>query len=463
MNIENYFSSKSNLQKTILQELNNAEKSIKVAVAWLTDPVLFNKLLQKQNTGLTVELIITKHEFNDNCINDFDKIIQNGGLFFELGDENGLMHNKFCIIDYKTIINGSFNWTKRANNSNQEVITIIRDDPRTVNDFVTAFDLLIQLTGFSKKKDAELDLGKALKYFRLFKAFISIGDTAQISPYLYEIKDMKPIKAIVDELLEGQYENALKLIDEFERNHTQIQSLSVFEKAYLISQIKILSYQIEALEIEKSEIDALVDQFNHRYILELNPLLIKIIALKKKIYEKLRKYGIDDDTYQNLDEEFRKANEEYEEEEKVKIPDLNDEDLGSIKDMYREAVKLCFPDSPNCIFEDKAKAAEVFSTLTDAYKSNNIEKVKIILFELRLKNTNIEFGKDLEIEHLRAKLETLKLKYHYIFKEVTNLKNTVEYVKTTQISNWDDYFNGQKILLEKEYEELNLKYVNHEQ
>jgi phosphatidylserine/phosphatidylglycerophosphate/cardiolipin synthase-like enzyme len=36
------------------------------------------------------------------------------------------MHNKFCIIDSETVINGSYNWTKKAN-FNKENITIDKD------------------------------------------------------------------------------------------------------------------------------------------------------------------------------------------------------------------------------------------------------------------------------------------------------------------------------------------------
>ena len=39
------------------------------------------------------------------------------------GYYKNIMHNKYCIIDSKIIINGSYNWTKKANYNN-ETITI---------------------------------------------------------------------------------------------------------------------------------------------------------------------------------------------------------------------------------------------------------------------------------------------------------------------------------------------------
>jgi phosphatidylserine/phosphatidylglycerophosphate/cardiolipin synthase-like enzyme len=35
-----------------------------------------------------------------------------------------LMHNKFCIIDLKTVIHGSYNWTNRAR-FNDETIEVV--------------------------------------------------------------------------------------------------------------------------------------------------------------------------------------------------------------------------------------------------------------------------------------------------------------------------------------------------
>ena len=37
--------------------------------------------------------------------------------------ENNMMHSKFCVLDMKTVIHGSYNWTKGAK-YNKEAITI---------------------------------------------------------------------------------------------------------------------------------------------------------------------------------------------------------------------------------------------------------------------------------------------------------------------------------------------------
>ena len=49
--IKTYFSQKDNLQQVILKNLDAAQNSVSIAVAWFTDVVLFNKLLEIQTKG----------------------------------------------------------------------------------------------------------------------------------------------------------------------------------------------------------------------------------------------------------------------------------------------------------------------------------------------------------------------------------------------------------------------------
>lgn len=456
MSVESYFSGKHNLKKIISQRLDKAEKSILVAVAWLTDRQLFSKLVQKQGQGVSVELIITKHEINDNSLINYRLIEENGGVFIEAGDENGIMHNKFCIIDFQTVINGSFNWTGKANTSNQENITVVDGDTRMISDFVDEFERLKQLNGYSQQILEEIESGKIIKYFNLFKAFISINEPEKISPYLYEIKNVTKIKHIVEYLYASDYSKAIVEIENFIRLNSQIVNISAQEKEFLLSQIKIITHLIELKEIEKTEIEAILEQFNHRYRIELNPLIAKILELKKKIYQKLERDGIINEEFKNAESEFNRINEEYEYESKISIPVLNDDDTKSIKEMYREAVKYCHPDSLECIFEDKMKASEVFSALTTAYKLNNIEKVQSILNDLKFGKSITDLNDD--IEYLRARLSGLKIKLTSLTNEIMELKCSKSYGIIAKVNDWNEYFDSQKNLLDQEFQVLSEKY-----
>ncbi|WP_375236317.1 phospholipase D-like domain-containing protein [Winogradskyella sp.] len=459
MNIDSYFTKQTDVREIILGHLDNATKRVCVAVAWFTETSLFNKLLELQNKGVTVEVIITNHDFNRL---DYDIIEQNGGFFAEIGNDDQLMHMKFCIIDYDTIISGSANWSNRAFTVNNEEVTIVSGNQQRTNDFLEEFERLKELSGKIQKHQEALDVSKAFKYFKLIKAFVDLGETANIQPYIHELKLIKELAPITTLLLAEKYDLAFIEIEKFEKNYTQIVDVSAIEKAQILSQIKLFSYQIETLEIEKTEIEAQIEQFNHRYIIELNPLISKILALKKKIYEKLKKHGIVDDTFEKIEEEFKRKNKEYQEEIKIDIPELNNEDTADIKKMHREAVKLCHPDSPSCIYEDKTEAAKVFGELTNAVKANDIEKVRFIWNELKLGNPVSDIDQFNELEHLRVKLETLKAKYNYLVNELSIIQSSETYQMILNIDDWTEYFENQKSLLKQEHETLTEKFVKHE-
>ena len=88
--------------------------------------VIHNDFINNRTTGL-----------------DFQKFIDNGGEFY-FSDTDNPMHNKFCIIDDKILINGSYNWTYFAESKNSENILIIKDETNTILAFKQEFTKLIE-------------------------------------------------------------------------------------------------------------------------------------------------------------------------------------------------------------------------------------------------------------------------------------------------------------------------------
>lgn len=135
----------NNIRNSILEEVNKASKSLKVAVYWFTNNELFDSLYQKQLSGVQCDLIIHNDYINNRDTGlPFQKFVDAGGKFY-FSDEENPMHNKFCIIDSKVLINGSYNWTYYAESKNRENVLIIKDEKDVVKAFETEFLLLIKL------------------------------------------------------------------------------------------------------------------------------------------------------------------------------------------------------------------------------------------------------------------------------------------------------------------------------
>ena len=137
---EAYF---DDIQNTIIENLSNAKLSLKIAMAWFTNPVIFNTLLRICKRGIEVTLLI-----NNDLINNrpnglpFDKLIQAGASLY-IAESPKLIHNKFCIIDERIVIDGSYNWTILAENNNDENIVVI-ENGSAIESFIDAFSRLIR-------------------------------------------------------------------------------------------------------------------------------------------------------------------------------------------------------------------------------------------------------------------------------------------------------------------------------
>lgn len=138
-NTEAYF---MGIEQIIVNHISKAKESLKIAMAWFTNPVIFNVLWKACKRGIAVELLINNDSINNRLYGlPFDKLIQEGADLY-IAEPPSLIHHKFCIIDDGIIIDGSYNWTIGAENNNDENIVVIKNG-KVVETFLNAFDELI--------------------------------------------------------------------------------------------------------------------------------------------------------------------------------------------------------------------------------------------------------------------------------------------------------------------------------
>jgi hypothetical protein len=133
------------IKPAILEQLGKANQSIHVVVAWFNDADFFNLLLEKV-TNSEIELrIILSEEYEGNNTNtqlNFQQLLDSSEnvYIFKIPKEAVLVHNKFCIIDRKTLVHGSYNWTYGANFQNKESVLLVEDDEKVCFQFLNEFD-----------------------------------------------------------------------------------------------------------------------------------------------------------------------------------------------------------------------------------------------------------------------------------------------------------------------------------
>lgn len=129
----------NNIANGIIEDLNKARVSIHVAMAWFTNQVLADKLVEKFNEGVDVKVVSFEHPVNTRFGVNIGaiphKIIR--------GTRGGTMHDKFCVIDNQFVITGSYNWSDNAENKNDENVTIMRDY-KSASDYSVEFRRLFE-------------------------------------------------------------------------------------------------------------------------------------------------------------------------------------------------------------------------------------------------------------------------------------------------------------------------------
>lgn len=122
------------IQTLILAELDKAQVSIILAMAWFTNQVLADKLKEKAKQDIWVEIIIY-----DDGVNARHGVDLSGlDVKFVKGTRGGIMHDKFCVIDNQVVLHGSYNWSCNAEYRNDETVQVSQD-PKLSTKFSVEF------------------------------------------------------------------------------------------------------------------------------------------------------------------------------------------------------------------------------------------------------------------------------------------------------------------------------------
>ena len=130
----------SEIKQRILFEINNARQSIYLAMAWFTDRDIATAIIDAKNKGLNIDIILSSNVQNE-TVKQMLTGVNITVHAFETGDARGIMHHKFCLIDNKITINGSYNYSYNASNNNVENIQV-SDNNETYQQFLTEFERL---------------------------------------------------------------------------------------------------------------------------------------------------------------------------------------------------------------------------------------------------------------------------------------------------------------------------------
>jgi phosphatidylserine/phosphatidylglycerophosphate/cardiolipin synthase-like enzyme len=119
-----YFSPNGGCTEAIVKEVTNAKTEILVQAYSFTSAPIAKALVEAYKRGVKVEAILDKSQRTEKYSSP--TFLANSGIPTFIDARHAIAHNKTMILDRDTVITGSFDFTRAAQEKNAENLLIIK-------------------------------------------------------------------------------------------------------------------------------------------------------------------------------------------------------------------------------------------------------------------------------------------------------------------------------------------------
>jgi phosphatidylserine/phosphatidylglycerophosphate/cardiolipin synthase-like enzyme len=150
MVVQACFSPQGKCAAHLLREIEQAKKELLIAVYAFTSDELASALAQANKRGVAVQVVIDR-EFDARTEKSKGRFLEaqkipvrrvSGLKTNGMEKDAGLMHQKFAVIDRKSVFTGSYNWTHSAEKNNDENLLLFREAGPLAEEYRKVFFLL---------------------------------------------------------------------------------------------------------------------------------------------------------------------------------------------------------------------------------------------------------------------------------------------------------------------------------
>lgn len=127
--IEVAFSPQGGATAAIVRALEEARQKVLVQAYSFTSAPIAKALVLAHRRGVDVRVILDSRQTRSNIRYNPAVFLSDNGIPVRLDAAHAIAHNKVLVIDDKTVVTGSFNFTKAAEEKNAENLLILRENP----------------------------------------------------------------------------------------------------------------------------------------------------------------------------------------------------------------------------------------------------------------------------------------------------------------------------------------------
>jgi phosphatidylserine/phosphatidylglycerophosphate/cardiolipin synthase-like enzyme len=132
-----YHSPKGGCTEAIVHELKLARREILVQAYSFTSDALTHELVEAKKRGVHVEILLDRS--NEAERYSELRVFLEAGLAPLIDAQHAIAHNKIMIIDRRTLVTGSFNFTHQAEKENAENLLIIKGQAELLKSYCHHF------------------------------------------------------------------------------------------------------------------------------------------------------------------------------------------------------------------------------------------------------------------------------------------------------------------------------------
>lgn len=451
------------IAETIQHELDTSKTSITAAIAWLTDPELFNALVRAARRGVIVRIALLDDAINRRATLPRENLTVAKGICYwipETGKSEGSLHHKFCVIDNNTVITGSFNWTRRASRADENIM-VVHGDPKLASGYIQAFEALLQKYEQSTATTiGPIDTRLLQKRLEVMLNLLLLEDYSTLTQQLTHLDAAKTytnIPLLVTTLKQQHWQEAEPILRDLLAKGMALTVYESPEIAELRLSLRTLEAQIIALSTEQTETEQLIEQFSKRQNHVIGDMLGLYLKLREQVLLKRARLTGKTEDHQA----FKEAKEERENYQQSRDPlenlspldALTQEEQAELKRLFRQASMSCHPDRVS--EADKRQAQTVFTQVHQAYKNAD-------LATLRRLQRNLKDGKPFEdlsempteVGQLRQQVARLRLEVERYLAAIYELRQTVTFQTLSSLTDWDTHFMEAREQLKNECEQF---------
>ncbi len=140
--VQNYFASEDGVANHIMDTLKTAQKSIYFLAFSFTHDGIGSLMIDRSKAGVKVGGVFETRG-SDTAYSEYGKM-KTAGLEVYTDGNPYVMHHKVIIVDERTVIFGSFNFSDNADKDNDENLLIV-DDPALAKAFKGEYDRMVEV------------------------------------------------------------------------------------------------------------------------------------------------------------------------------------------------------------------------------------------------------------------------------------------------------------------------------